>query len=114
MLGAALDTATGRLLDEGKSPSRKVNELDNRGSHFYIAMWWAQAMADQENDAELADLFTPLAAELASSQASILQELLDCQGEPVDVGGYYYPDSALAAIAMRPSSTFYNIIDGFS
>ena len=71
-------------------------------------------MADQENDAELADLFTPLAAELASSQASILQELLDCQGEPVDVGGYYYPDSALAAIAMRPSSTFNNIIDGFS
>ena len=114
VLGAALDTATGRLLDEGKSPSRKVNELDNRGSHFYIAMWWAQAMADQENDAELADLFTPLAAELASAQASILQELLDCQGEPVDVGGYYYPDSALAAIAMRPSSTFNNIIDGFS
>ena len=114
VLGAALDTATGRLLDEGKSPSRKVNELDNRGSHFYIAMWWAQAMADQENDAELADLFTPLAAELASAQASILQELLDCQGEPVDVGGYYYPDAALAAIAMRPSSTFNNIIDGFS
>ena len=114
VLGAALDTATGRLLDEGKSPSRKVNELDNRGSHFYIAMWWAQAMADQENDAELADLFTPLAAELASAQASILQELLDCQGEPVDVGGYYYPDSALAAIAMRPSSTFNNIIDSFS
>jgi isocitrate dehydrogenase len=91
-----------------------VNELDNRGSHFYISMWWAQAMADQENDAELADLFTPLAAELASAQTAILQDLLDCQGEPVDVGGYYYPDPALAAIAMRPSSTFNKIIDGFS
>jgi isocitrate dehydrogenase len=113
-LGAALDSATGRLLDEGKSPSRKVNELDNRGSHFYIAMWWAQAMSVQRQDLELAELFGPLANKLASAQDAILQELLDCQGEPVDVGGYYYPDPALAAVAMRPSSTFNTIINEFS
>ena len=114
ILGAALDAATGRLLDEGKSPSRKVNELDNRGSHFYIAMWWAQAMSDQTQDPELAELFAPLAEELTSSQDPILQELLACQGEPVDVGGYYYPDPARAAVAMRPSPTFNSIIDEFS
>ena len=114
ILGAALDAATGRLLDEGKSPSRKVNELDNRGSHFYIAMWWAQAMSDQTQDPELAELFAPLAEELTSAQDSILQELLACQGEPVDVGGYYYPDPARASVAMRPSLTFNSIIDEFS
>ena len=78
ILGAALDAATGRLLDEGKSPSRKVNELDNRGSHFYIAMWWAQAMSDQTLDPELAELFAPLAEDLTSAQDPILQELLAC------------------------------------
>tara|TARA_Y100000768_G_scaffold55968_1_gene37264 strand:- start:6110 stop:8326 length:2217 start_codon:yes stop_codon:yes gene_type:complete len=114
VLGAALDAATGRLLDEGKSPSRKVNELDNRGSHFYIAMWWAQAMSDQTQDPELAELFAPLAEELTSAQDPILQDLLACQGEPVDVGGYYYPDPARAAVAMRPSPTFNSIIDEFS
>jgi len=114
ILGAALDAATGRLLDEGKSPSRKVNELDNRGSHFYIAMWWAQAMSDQTQDLELAELFAPLAEELTSAQGPILQDLLACQGEPVDVGGYYYPDPARAAVAMRPSPTFNSIIDEFS
>ncbi|MBM44916.1 MAG: isocitrate dehydrogenase (NADP(+)) [Acidimicrobiaceae bacterium] len=114
ILGAALDAATGRLLDEGKSPSRKVNELDNRGSHFYIAMWWAQAMSDQTLDPELAELFAPLAEDLTSAQDPILQELLACQGEPVDVGGYYYPDPARAAVAMRPSPTFNSIIDEFS
>jgi len=114
ILGAALDAATGRLLDEGKSPSRKVNELDNRGSHFYIAMWWAQAMSDQTQDPELAELFAPLAEELTSAQAPILQELIACQGEPVDVGGYYYPNAARATVAMRPSPTFNSIIDEFS
>ena len=114
ILGTALDTATSRLLDEGKSPSRKVNELDNRGSHFYIAMWWAQAMAEQTEDRELAQLFEPLATELAAAQETILQDLLDCQGQPMDIGGYYYPDPALAASSMRPSATFNNIISQFS
>ena len=114
ILGTALDSATSRLLDEGKSPSRKVNELDNRGSHFYIAMWWAQAMAEQTEDRELAQLFEPLATELAAAQETILQDLLDCQGQPMDIGGYYYPDPALAASSMRPSATFNNIISQFS
>ena len=114
ILGTALDSATSRLLDEGKSPSRKVNELDNRGSHFYIAMWWAQAMAEQTEDRELAQLFAPLANELTAAQETILQDLLDCQGQPMDIGGYYYPDPALAASSMRPSATFNNIISQFS
>ena len=113
ILGTALDSATSRLLDEGKSPSRKVNELDNRGSHFYIAMWWAQAMAEQTEDRELAQLFAPLANELTAAQETILQDLLDCQGQPMDIGGYYYPDPALAASSMRPSATFNNIISQF-
>ena len=113
ILGTALDSATSRLLDEGKSPSRKVKELDNRGSHFYIAMWWAQAMAEQTQDRELAQLFEPLANELAAAQDTTLQDLLDCQGQPMDIGGYYYPDPALAASSMRPSATFNNIISQF-
>ena len=113
ILGAALDVATGRLLDEGKSPSRRVNELDNRGSHFYIAMWWAQAMAEQTDDPDLADLFGPLADALSDAEETILQELIECQGKPMDIGGYYFPDPALAAEAMRPSSTFNQIVDGF-
>ena len=113
VLGAALDTATGRLLDEGKSPSRKVNELDNRGSHFYLAMWWAQAMKDQTEDPALAGLFTPLAEELRDAEQQILDELIQCQGKPMDIGGYYLPDPALAAAAMRPSNAFNDIIDRF-
>ena len=113
ILGAALDVATGRLLDEGKSPSRRVNELDNRGSHFYIAMWWAQAMAEQTDDPDLADLFGPLADALSAAEETILQDLIECQGKPMDIGGYYFPDPALAAEAMRPSSTFNQIVDGF-
>ena len=113
ILGAALDVATGRLLDEGKSPSRRVNELDNRGSHFYIAMWWAQAMAEQTDDPDLAALFGPLADALSAAEETILQELIECQGKPMDIGGYYFPDPALAAEAMRPSLTFNQIVDGF-
>ena len=114
VLGAALDTATGRLLDEGKSPSRKVNELDNRGSHFYLAMWWAQAMKDQTEDSSLAGLFAPLAEELVDAEQQILDELIQCQGTPMDIGGYYFPDPALAVAAMRPSNTFNEIIDRFA
>ena len=113
ILGAALDVATGRPLDEGKSPSRRVNELDNRGSHFYIAMWWAQAMAEQTDDPDLAALFGPLADALSAAEETILQELIECQGKPMDIGGYYFPDPALAAEAMRPSLTFNQIVDGF-
>ncbi len=114
ILGSALDVATGRLLDEGKSPSRKVNELDNRGSHFYIAMWWAQAMAEQTDDSDLAVLFAPLAEALNAAEETILQELIECQGKPMDIGGYYFPNPALAAEAMRPSPTFNKIIDEFT
>ena len=114
ILGSALDVATGRLLDEGKSPSRKVNELDNRGSHFYIAMWWAQAMAEQTDDRDLAVLFAPLAEALNAAEETILQELIECQGKPMDIGGYYFPNPALAAEAMRPSPTFNKIIDEFT
>ena len=113
-LSSALDKATGRLLDEGKSPSRKVNELDNRGSHFYIALWWAEAMAQQTDDPALAELFAPLAKELADQQEEILQDLIDCQGSSMDIGGYYYPDPELAEKAMRPSATLNEIIDTFA
>ena len=113
-LSSALDKATGRLLDEGKSPSRKVNELDNRGSHFYIALWWAEAMAQQSDDPALAELFAPLAKELADQQEKILQDLIDCQGSGMDIGGYYYPDPELAEKAMRPSATLNEIIDTFA
>ncbi len=113
-LSSALDKATGRLLDEGKSPSRKVKELDNRGSHFYIALWWAEAMAQQTDDPALAELFAPLAKELADQQEEILQDLIDCQGSGMDIGGYYYPDPELAEKAMRPSATLNEIIDTFA
>ena len=113
-LSSALDKATGRLLDEGKSPSRKVKELDNRGSHFYIALWWAEAMAQQTDDPALAELFAPLAKELADQQEEILQDLIDCQGRGMDIGGYYYPDPELAEKAMRPSATLNEIIDNFA
>ena len=113
-LSSALDKATGRLLDEGKSPSRKVNELDNRGSHFYIALWWAEAMAQQTDDPALAEIFAPLAKELADQQEEILQDLIDCQGSGMDIGGYYYPDPELAEKAMRPSATLNEIIDTFA
>ena len=114
LLGTALDQATSRLLDEGKSPSRKVKELDNRGSHFYLALWWADAMANQDENSELASLFMPLAVALANAEETILQDLIDCQGVPMDIGGYYFPDSAMASQAMRPSATFNSIIDRFS
>lgn len=114
LLGSALDQATSRLLDEAKSPSRKVGELDNRGSHFYIALWWAEAMANQDEDSELASLFVPLAVALANAEATIVQDLIDCQGVPMDIGGYYFPDSVMASKAMRPSEAFNSIIDQFA
>ena len=106
VLGSALDAATGKLLEEGRSPSRKVGELDNRGSHFYLALYWAQALAAQTEDAELAAAFAPLAQRLAADEETIVGELNGVQGQPVDLGGYYYVDRAKADEVMRPSATF--------
>jgi isocitrate dehydrogenase len=106
VLGTALDAATGRLLEEGRSPSRRVGELDNRGSHFYLALYWAQALAEQTDDAELAAAFAPLAQRLADGEEAIVAELAAVQGSPVDLGGYYSVDKAKADAVMRPSATF--------
>ncbi len=111
ILGETLDDATTRYLLENKSPSRKVNEIDNRGSHFYLALYWAQALAAQTDDPALAERFASIAGSLAANEAAIAQELIDAQGEPVDVGGYYLPDPAKASDAMRPSKTLNQIID---
>jgi isocitrate dehydrogenase len=108
ILGNTLNEATKGVMFEGKSPSRKVNEIDNRGSHFYLALYWAEALAAIP---EFADEFGPLAAELKEKEAVIAQELIDCQGQSEDVGGYYHPDPALAEKAMRPSATLNAIID---
>ncbi|MAG57783.1 MAG: isocitrate dehydrogenase (NADP(+)) [Planctomycetes bacterium] len=110
VLGETLDAATTKLLLEGKAPSRKVNELDNRGSHFYLAMFWAQALAAQEDDAALREKFASVAQALADQADNIVTELNDAQGSPVELGGYYRPDPALAAAAMRPSRTFNGIL----
>ena len=114
LLGDTLDTATEAVLQNGKSPSRKVNELDNRGSHFYLALYWAQAMAEQTTNAEQAGLFAPLAAALSENEATIVDELNAVQGAPMDIGGYYAPDEAQAVAAMRPSATFNRILADFN
>ena len=111
VLAKALDKGTGRYLEENKSPSRKVGELDNRGSHFYLAMYWAMELAAQNDDAELKGLFSPVAEALNSDEKHILAELNAVQGAPVDIGGYYFPDEALTEKAMRPSSSFNAVID---
>ncbi|MDP6536418.1 MAG: NADP-dependent isocitrate dehydrogenase [Gammaproteobacteria bacterium] len=110
ILAEALDRATGEFLDTNKSPSRKVNELDNRGSHFYLAMYWAQALAEQTADGELQEKFRQLAEDLAANESKIAEELLTVQGVAMDVGGYYKPDSVLASAAMRPSVTFNELL----
>jgi isocitrate dehydrogenase len=114
VLGDALDTATGRLLEEGRSPSRKVGELDNRGSHFYLAMYWAQALADQDTDPEMAKRFAPVAEALQDAQDAIVAELSAVQGSPVDLGGYYFADEDLVSATMQPSGTLNGIISGIS
>ncbi len=106
VLADTLDTANAKFLEENKSPSRKCGEIDNRGSHFYLTLYWAQALAAQNKDAELKARFAPLAKTLAANEAKIVAELTAVQGKPVDVGGYYRPDEKLAANAMRPSKTF--------
>jgi isocitrate dehydrogenase len=110
VLADTLDLATGRLLNENKSPSRKVGEIDNRGSHFYLALYWAQELASQDDDKELATAFAELAESLSAQEATITEELLGVQGDPVDLGGYYRPDEAKATAVMRPSKTFNDLL----
>jgi isocitrate dehydrogenase len=110
VLADTLDTATGQLLEHDKSPSRKLGGLDNRGSHFYIAVYWAQALAAQNKDAELKKIFTPIAAALTENETKIVAEYTAVQGRSVKVGGYYMPDDAKASEVMRPSRTFNEIL----
>ena len=110
VLAETLDAATGRLLEEGRSPSRSVGELDNRGSHFYLALYWAQALAEQDEDTALAQAFAPLAERLAADEDTIVAELAAVQGEAVDLGGYYRVDRDKATAVMRPSATFNDAI----
>jgi isocitrate dehydrogenase len=114
VLAEALDEANGQFLKNNKSPSRKVGELDNRGSHFYLAMYWANALAQQTTDTGLQARFAVIAGLLTSNESKIMDELNASQGSAVDIGGYYHPDPALASSAMRPSATFNNIIDSIA
>ncbi|MCL2732909.1 MAG: NADP-dependent isocitrate dehydrogenase [Actinomycetia bacterium] len=106
VLADTLDRATGTFLNEDKSPSRRLGGIDNRGSHFYLAMYWAQELAKQTVDAQLAEAFAPLAKTLTEAEQTIVDELIAVQGSPADIGGYYQPDPAKAAAVMRPSATF--------
>jgi isocitrate dehydrogenase len=111
LLAETLDTAIGKFLDNNKSPARRVGEIDNRGSHFYLALYWAEALAAQSKDAELQNRFASVAKQLAENEATINTELLAAQGKPVDMGGYYHPDFEKTSRAMRPSPTLNAIID---
>lgn len=111
LLAKTLDAATGKLLDNNKSPSPKTGELDNRGSQFYLALYWAQELAAQSEDLELQAHFKPIAAALTSKEKTIVGELSDVQGKPVDIGGYYKPDTEKTNAAMRPSATFNAVLD---
>ncbi len=106
VLADTLDRATATFLNEDKSPTRRVGGIDNRGSHFYLALYWAQELARQTEDAELAAAFAPLAETLTENERTIVDELIAVQGSPADIGGYYRPDDAKASAVMRPSKTF--------
>jgi isocitrate dehydrogenase len=110
VLADTLDQATGKFLELDRSPGRKLGTTDNRGSHFYLALYWAQALAAQTRDAALQAKFAPIAARLTEQEKVITQDLLAAQGRPMDVGGYYRPDPAKAAAALRPSATFNTIL----
>jgi isocitrate dehydrogenase len=114
VLAATLNDATSRFLDKNRSPGRKVNEIDNRGSHFYLAFYWAEALAAQSTDVELQKQFQPVAAQMAANRQAIIDELNAAQGKPVDLGGYYHPDLAKTNQAMRPSATLNRIIDSMA
>lgn len=111
VLAETLDEATGKFLDNDKSPARRVGQIDNRGSHFYLAMYWAQALAAQNSDAELKSIFGPVATEMEANEAQINAELIGAQGSPQDIGGYYHPDPDKTSKVMRPSKTLNQIID---
>src|SRR5690606_10152630 len=111
ILGETLDAATGTLLVNGKSPSRLVGELDNRGSHFYLALYWAQELAKQDKDQDLKAHFSMVAKDLESQEDTIVKELISVQGKPANIGGYYAPSDLMADSVMRPSSTFSSILD---
>ena len=111
VVAKALDRANGKLLDSNKSPGRKVGELDNRGTHFYLALYWAQALAEQSEDLELQAKFRGIAKQLGDNEAKIVEELRRSEGQSVDIGGYYHPNPAMVAKAMRPSATFNAILD---
>jgi isocitrate dehydrogenase len=106
ILADTLDRATGTFLNEDKSPSRSLGGIDNRGSHFYLALYWAQELARQTDDAQLAQAFAGLATTLSEQEQAIVAELIAVQGSPTDIGGYYHPDPARAEAVMRPSKTF--------
>ena len=114
ILGETLDRATGTFLEENKSPSRKAGEIDNRGSHFYLALYWAQELARQDADTELAQAFASVAEQLAANEDAINEELLSVQGRPADIGGYYRPDDAKTFSVMRPSETFNRVLSSLS
>ena len=111
ILARSLDEATGKLLDNKKGPSRRTGELDNRGSHFYLALYWAQALTEQKEDSELRAQFNTLAKSLAENEQSIIEELNASQGNPVDLGGYFMPVIEKVKNVMRPSKTFNNLLD---
>lgn len=111
LLSKTLDEAIGQYLEDARYPSQKVNEIDNRGSAYYLALAWAKALAAQDENADLKQRFTPVAAALAAAESKITAELLAAQGKPVDIGGYYFPDENKCVAAMRPSATLNAIID---
>jgi isocitrate dehydrogenase len=114
ILADTLDRATGKFLEGNKSPARKVGEIDNRGSHFYLALYWAQALAEQTEDKNLQARFAKVAKQLADNEAKIAAELLGAQGKPVDIGGYYHSDQEKTTKAMRPSPTLNAIVDAIA
>lgn len=114
IMASALSRANGKFLEENRSPSRKCGELDNRGSHFYLAMYWAQEIANQDDDSQLKNRFAKLAEQLTANESKIINELNSAQGRPVDLGGYYRPDEEKTKKAMRPSATFNNILNSFN
>ncbi|KAA0257931.1 NADP-dependent isocitrate dehydrogenase [Deferribacter autotrophicus] len=111
VMADAIDKAVGTLLENQKWPGRKVGQLDNRGEHFYFAMYWAEALAEQNEDAELKEVFTKVAKAMKDNEEKILREIMDAEGKPLDIGGYYHPDKEKISAAMRPSATFNEIID---
>jgi isocitrate dehydrogenase len=114
LLAKTLDEATGLLLENNKGPSRRTGELDNRGSHFYLALYWAQALAAQDEDRELKQRFSTLAQTLTVNEQTIVEELNNVQGQAVDIGGYYYADAEKAKQVMRPSTTFNAALAAFN